>query len=922
MAAKKDPWQTPAMRQYKTFKDRHTDCVLFFRMGDFYELFGDDAELAARTLGITLTQRSAGLPMAGVPQHSVDGYLRRMIEAGHRVAVCDQIEDPKDVKGVVERAVTRIITPGTLVEESLLADGEANTLGAIAFLEDGDNPGTRVALAVVEVSTGVFTILETSAAEVPDELASRSVRELIVAETATGDPPPRAQAVSASLGVALTTRPAWEFRFDEAMRILCDHYGVSSLEGFGLADDDLAIPAAGAIIRYLRAAHAMDGGAASDTEKARERFREHVGERSLAHLAPPKRENDSKHLQLDAQALRSLEIERTIKPTGQDEADGSLSSLFSSRSSRCVTPMGRRLVREWLRRPLADIDAIGARHSCIRTLVGDRVLGEELAEVLSRVQDVPRIVARVALNRASPRDVVALGRSLVVIDVLAECLEGAPAFARVWEELISCREALSPIAARIERECVDDPPSHLREGGLIRDGIDAELDEARRLQRDAGEWLAEYQAQLVEQHDLPSLKVGYNKVFGYYIELPVAQARRAPDVFTRKQTLKNAERYITPELKSFEDKVLTAGERAVTREQALFSAMCVAIREQASTAGVFANAVAEIDVLRCFADRAVLRGWVEPEFVDKPGVLDIKEGRHPVLEELLGSEFVANDIELGDENGSLALITGPNMAGKSTYIRQVALITLLAHAGSFVPCQSARLGLCDRIFTRIGADDALHRGQSTFMVEMTETARVLHGCTELSLVILDEIGRGTSTLDGLSLAWAIAERLAGIGDQTAPRPRTLFATHYHELTSLSDRHPELVRNLHVQVREFRDEIVFLHRVASGAATASFGVQVARLAGVPGNVIERARELLESLRVSHAEVDHQHVPEPKTSATSQMGLFTEFIEHPVVGELRELKIESMSPLQAFDELRRLTDRARKATSSEESWHERE
>ncbi|MEO1128672.1 MAG: DNA mismatch repair protein MutS [Planctomycetota bacterium] len=962
---------TPAMRQYASFKERHPDCVLFFRMGDFYEMFDDDAVTAHKALGLTLTQRSEGIPMAGVPYHQLDTYLRRMIEAGFRVAVCDQVQDPKEAKGVVARAVTRVVTPGTLVEDSLLSDDAANTLAAVCFLEAGEAPDARVGVAIAELSTGAFTILDCRADELADELARRRPAELLYAEAGM-DAPPRVARVLEPLGLSGTPRPGWHFRASDALESLLEQYGVTTLAGFGLSDDDPAIAAAGAIVRYMRETQALDAsdlptseGASSGSAAAMT-----IRKRSLAHLAPPRRESHAHFLKIDAVSLRALEVEQTVRT---EQVDGSLLGVLSQSTCACRTAMGKRLLREWLCRPLADRALIEARQSAVATLVEDTRSGRALAEAIDGVQDVARIVARVGLGRATPRDVVALGRSLGRIDAITSALQNAPAFETHRASLEDVRTKLEPVAQRIEALCVESPPAHLREGGLIRDGMDAALDEARGLQRDSHAWLAEYQASLIEEHDLPSLKVGFNKVFGYYIELPAAQARRAPAQFTRKQTLKNAERYITPELKEYEDKVLSAGDIAVQRELELFASLCDEVAGIIGPAGRFAETVAELDVLGCFARRASMKQWVRPMLADEPA-LDITQGRHPVLEEILGGEFVPNDCGLGRHRGteaqrhegeeqepsaenndgggnppgrsdghdggaSLALITGPNMAGKSTYIRQVALITLLAHTGSFVPAEAATIGLTDRIFTRIGADDALHRGQSTFMVEMIETANILHNATDRSLVILDEIGRGTSTLDGLSLAWALAEFLSdgatqrrsdeggeegteGADEGHAARrssgPRTLFATHYHELTDLAERLPGRVVNLHVAVREWGEEIVFLHHIRPGRASGSYGIHVARLAGLPTSVIDRANDLLQSLTVSHAAERSIPAQAQQPSAPSgQMSLFTEYVPHPVLEELKGVDLTRLSPLDAFDALRRMQEKVSDgATAPEE------
>ncbi len=933
------------MRQYDAFKKRHPDCLLLFRMGDFYELFDEDAVTAHKALGITLTQRTEGIPMAGVPYHAVETYLRRLISQGFRVAVCDQIQDPKEAKGVVERAVTRVLTPGTLVDESLLDESAPNNLAAAAFLDAGDGPDARVALAIVELSTGAFTVLETTSGGLIDELARRKASELLFAEAPAGlpasertggAPPPRIDRVLRALSIPGSPQPAWHFRAEEAREALLKHFGVASLSGFGLRDDDPTIPAAGAIIRYLRATQSMDdpvlaGRGVAEGHRSGTAAALVPRWKSLAHIQPPRRENPDGFLTIDAVSLRALEVERTIRNASGVIApdhraplgDGSLLGLFLTGQGACRTPMGKRLLRDWLCRPSAQREVIEQRHACVSVLVEDGRTAAALEGSFRGVQDVPRLSARVSLGRASPRDLVALARALARLAPIADAISGAPAFARYGALLEAVRPALAELAADISRACVDEPPAHLRDGGLIRPGIDAELDEARALQESSGKWLAEYQARLIALHDLPSLRVGYNKIFGYFIELPAAQARRAPAEFTRRQTLRNAERFITPELKEYEDKVLSAADRALAREQDLFARLCSRASAQARAIAQFAQTIAELDVFLCFAARARAKAWNRPAMVAEP-VLAVTQGRHPVLEEVLGANFVPNDVTLGlgppsqdprpkTQDTSLALITGPNMAGKSTFIRQVALIVLLAHAGSFVPADAATIGITDRIFTRIGADDALHAGQSTFMVEMVETASILHHATPRSLIVLDEIGRGTSTLDGLALAWAIAERLAGatsgtagrIG-QEAPTPRTLFATHYHELTDIADRLPGRVVNLHVAVREWGDEIIFVHRIQPGRSSRSYGIHVARLAGLPPEVVRRADEVLETLSVSHGAGAAATPREPAARERTQLRLF-ESPDHPAIAELKRLDLDHLTPVQAFDALRALRDR---------------
>ncbi len=976
-----DPRDTPAMRQYYRFKRQHPDCTLLFRIGDFYEMFDDDAVKVSKAIGLTLTQRTEGVPMCGMPFHQLETYLRKLLNAGFRVAVCEQTETPETAKErggggtVIERAVTRVLTPGTLVDEALLESDAPSTLAAVCFTGEGDH--SPAVAAVVDLSTGRFEVFESPGETLGDELARRRVSELVYSQTADGKEPPRVKVLLTVLGTSGTPQPSWFFRMDEAREALLKQYGVATLEGFGFGPDDAAIRAAGAVVRYLQltqlpqdsqsptptSGNTGANGAAASTA------------RSLSHLQPPRRDEPSAGCVLDGTTLRSLEVLRTIRAApggggGGDEGDGSLFGVFASSRTfpGCRTAMGKRLLREWLCRPLRDIAAIEARQKCVATLIEDRQTAAALSAAMENVQDIARIAGRLALGRANPRDVVALGRSLAQVTPVGEAIANAPAFAALKGRIDALSAKLRPLAERIADRCVESPPPHLREGGLFKDGFDPELDEARRLGRDAAGWMAEYQARLINEHQLPSLKVGYNKIFGYYIELPSAQSKRAPDAFTRKQTLKNAERYITPELKDFESRASTAEARALAREQSLFEDLCDRARGLIPEITAFADAVAELDVLACFAEKAVRRRWVKPEIVDRP-VLGLEQGRHPVLDERLERNFVPNDLWLGDGasgslagwgsgasdgvterrsdgvkgaepssetpslghsvTASLALITGPNMAGKSTFIRTAALLTLLAHTGSFVPADKAVVGLTDRIFTRIGADDALHAGQSTFMVEMTETARILNHATARSLVILDEIGRGTSTLDGLSLAWAIAETLAGTTKTLAASahqasPRVLFATHYHELTDLEEMFPGRVVNLHVSVREWGEEIVFLHRILPGRTDRSYGVHVAKLAGLPAATVARAKEILETLAVQHhgptggsggsskgageqgSKGAKIAVPAP---STGQLALFTEYVAHPAVDELREVKLDALTPLQAFDVLRKLKEMTR-------------
>ena len=744
--------RTPAMQQFDRFKASHPDCVLFFRMGDFYEMFDDDAVLCHQVLGITLTERSPGTPMAGVPHHALEPYLRKLVEQGFRVAVCDQIQDPKEAKGVVDRAVTRVLTPGTLVDETLLDDGVTNVVAAVLIQAAGGTHSSAEPtgiFAACEISTGTFETCRLPLSRLLDEVMRIGPREVLFAGDSRAKEPDDAsdelkslrEELSQRLAPVETFRPAWTFRAPDAAEILTRHFGVAAVQGWGYEDDDPQIQAAGALLHYLietQAPRAGEGGGATEGSSTATS----ADTRPLAHLMPPKSRDLGGHLIVDATSLASLEIERTIR--GGQTTGALLSVLPTPR-----TPMGKRLIRDWLCFPLATIDAIVARQDMVQTLVDNVGFRERLQDELRAIQDVARINARIAMRRATPRDLCALGQSLAPARNIAECLAEHDAFAGNAAALDTANTSLAPLAERLQRECVDTPPAHMRTGGLIRDGVDPELDEARSLQRDSAVWLADYQAELAETSGIPSLKTGYNKVFGYYIEITHAHRDKVPAAFHRKQTLKNAERYITPELKDYEEKVLTAESRAFAREQYLFDELCRLAAAAGDACRAYADLIAEIDVLIAFARCESDRGWTRPTMTPDR-VIQIRDGRHPVLDRTLDGGFVPNDCSLDASGGRLALITGPNMAGKSTFIRQVALLTLLAHAGAWVPAASATIGLTDRIFTRIGASDELHAGRSTFMVEMTETANILHHATDRSLVILDEIGRGTSTLDGLS----------------------------------------------------------------------------------------------------------------------------------------------------------------------------
>lgn len=896
---------SPMMQQYHEAKRAAGDALLLFRMGDFYELFFDDAKVAARTLGIALTSRDKGddpVPMAGFPYHQLDPYLAKIIAAGHRAAICEQVEDPKQAKGIVKREVTRIVTPGTLTDDSLLDPQASNFLAAIAISSASAKSAACAGIAWVDISTGRFYAATLAVEQIADHLARIQPAELLVSDDSLSLPR------EVTDDVAITRRQAWTFGRTAALESLTKHFGTQTLEGFGFnpdADADVvtALRAAGAILNYLE-----------ETQKA-----------SLAHINRLTPYSSDERLAIDPAARRSLEIVATIR---DGRRDGSLLGTLD----RTVTCLGARLLSDWLAAPLTDVTAINARLDAVAELMTNAALTAQLRESLKQIYDIQRLLARVITGRASPRDLSFVGRTLACLPKIKAKLTGrSSALLRQLEERIDlCADIRGPL----EQALVDECPLTARDGGFIRPGYRADVDELRGLMAGGKQWMAEYQAAESERTGIANMKVGFNSVFGYFLEVTHTHREKIPANYIRKQTLKNAERYVTPELKEYEEKVLSAEDKLKTLEQELF----LRLREMVSAAAVrlqaTADALAEADVLASLAELARSRNYVRPTVVSEP-VLDIEAGRHPVLDitEPDGT-FVPNGLQCraraNDEArmtndeckssdhstfgirhssfGSVLLITGPNMAGKSTYIRQAALLTLMAQMGSFVPARRAVIGVADRIFARVGASDELSRGQSTFMVEMTETARILNTATAHSLVILDEIGRGTSTYDGLSLAWSIVEHIHNeIG------ARTMFATHYHELTDLEEQLSG-VRNYNVAVKEWDDQVVFLHQIVPGAADKSYGIHVSQLAGVPRSVNDRAREVLQWLEAQHEAADGAAakssfaVPRPSTNGNGdrptshwQMTLFG-FEEHPLLEEIRATDLDGMDADSALDLLK--------------------
>ena len=871
---------SPAMRQYATAKAEHPDALLFFRMGDFYELFFEDAVTASRELQLTLTarDRERAVPMCGVPYHAADGYLQKLLRRGFRVAICEQMEDPKLAKGVVKREVTRVLTPGTALDPNAGA-AENTFLAALAVLPDGKAAG----VALLDLSTGEFRTTEMrgphAACEAAEEIARNRPREVLLpANLHLGSRQPALDGTEPDDDVLATirTRTAvddWAFQPDYALPLLQNHFRAHSLEGFGLAHRTAAASAAGALLHYLR------------TTKHTE----------LEHLEVPRFYERSTALELDAVSVRNLEL---VEPLFSGESQ---QTTLCYAVDSCRTPMGKRLLRSVLLRPSINADEIAARHDAVAEAVASLPVRERLRRSLEGVLDLERLLARLALDSAGPREVVALGRTLAALPLVLQALDDLQ-HGR-WHTLRNGFDALPDTCARINAVLVEEPPLRLGEGSAIAESVDAELDELRTLSRSGRDAITAIEERERTRTGIGSLKVRFNNVFGYYLEVTRANLANVPPDYERKQTLVNAERYTTPELKDYERKILSAQERIAEIERRIFTALRLELLEAASRMRETARRVAETDLLANFAHLAALRGWTRPEIVRDSTVLEFAEARHPVvelrLEESGTGRFIPNSGFLdGTDGPSLSLITGPNMGGKSTYLRMAALLVILAQSGSFVPAVSMRVGLVDRIFTRIGASDNVARGRSTFMVEMTETAAILNSATASSLVLLDEMGRGTATYDGLSLAWATVEHLH---DRVGAR--TLFATHYHELTLLQEKLHRL-KNLRVACRETPTGIVFLHQVEPGAADRSYGIEVAKLAGLPREVIARARAVLKlHERAESASTAAAAQAVQPAAAPLQMTMFTPLSQR-VVDRVRALDVDRMTPMDALQLLAEL------------------
>jgi len=870
------------MRQYSGIKAQHRDAILFFRMGDFYEMFYEDAVTAARVLGLTLTSRNNGaaaeVPLAGVPIKAADGYVRKLVERGFKVAICEQLEDPKQATGIVERGVIEVVTPGTPLDEAML-DRERNTW-LVAVTAEGRAPASaasgagggsrgtvgkarwdaeRIGLAWIDCSTGEFGVAEPATDQLVAEIKRLSPAELLVPREWRGDVAAPDVGVLADLVAApraldpvkewrsdlpVSFRDGWRFEVETARADLCRRFEVCGLDGFGLADFGIGIGAGGAIVQYV----------------------EEVQPGALAGLRPPRPLLSAEHMAIDDATLANLEILEPLR-------DGGKAATLLGVIDRTRTAPGARRIRQWVARPLTDRARIVERHLAIEALVQDGVAREKLAQALDGVHDLERLAGRAASGRAVPRDLVALADTLRAVPVVRGVIEGlgrgvldgaSDVPSDRWAVLASALIGHSDVVALIDEAVVDEPPAALGEGPVIRDGHDPELDRFRSARRDGKDWIAKLQATERERTGISSLKVGFNKVFGYYLEVTKTHLAKVPDAWIRKQTISTGERYVTPELKEVENEILGAEERIGAREAELFGLVRSRVGEHAAELQSTADALAEVDVLASLADVAARNGWSRPKMTDEIGV-SIEGGRHPVVERWLqGETFVPNDTRLDSEDTQIVILTGPNMSGKSTYLRQIGLIAVLGQMGSWVPAENARLGIVDRLFTRVGASDNLARGQSTFLVEMIETANILHNATDRSLVLLDELGRGTSTFDGLAIAWAVTEYLhEGLG-----HPQTVFATHYHELTEVESLLPR-VKNYQVEVKEYGNEVVFLKRVSRGPSDRSYGIHVGKLAGLPDEVVQRAEELLKNL-----ERGRNRSAEPMRDASWQLSMFSQ------------------------------------------------
>jgi len=864
---------TPMMRQYLDIKSKHKDAILFFRMGDFYEMFFDDAKIASKILEITLTSRNKekdkSVPMCGVPYHASESYIARLINAGYNVAICEQIEDPKKAKGIVKRNVIRIVTPGTILNSPLVGSKENQYLASFVLSEE-----KVIGFAITDISTGEFLITELDGTshfqKLKDELSRWNPRELLIPNNISDN-----EEISdyiKTLDISINPYDDWVFSYDHAYRLFLDHFKVISLDGYGCESRRVAVQAGGAILQYLQ-----------ETQKI-----------FLAHINKLTYYNTENYMIIDPSTQRNLEL---LKSLGDESKKGSLLDILDL----TITPMGGRKIKKWILRPLLNASEIRKRQDVVDEFLSNTILRGEVREALKEVYDLERLAGRISLSAANARDLSALKKSVLVLPRLNKLINQSSS--PLLNDLLSKWDNLQDIGELIERSIQESPPYSINEGGMIKEGFNSKLDELRKITKAGKDWISNFEAQEKKKTGINNLRVGYNKVFGYYIEVTKKNIPLIPPDYIRKQTLVNAERYIIPELKEYEIKVLNAQEEICVLEYNIFQEIRESIIKEVNRIQKIAGIISTIDVLASFAEASSLYNYVKPK-INENDVIHIAEGRHPVLEQIdVNNKFVPNDALIDCENNQILIITGPNMAGKSTYLRQVALIVLMAQTGSFVPAKQAEIGMVDRIFTRVGAQDFLTRGQSTFMVEMNEAANILNNATKKSLIILDEIGRGTSTFDGISIAWSIVEY---IHDKL--EAKTLFATHYHELADLS-LVLKKIRNYNFAVKEWNNEIIFLRRIVLGSTDRSYGIQVARLAGIPKEILERAKEVLSNLE--NTELDNKGKPKisyKKRGDQEEMGeqfsLFAKRVD-VLMEEIKRIDINNTTPMEAIKILHKIS-----------------
>ncbi|NLP01735.1 MAG: DNA mismatch repair protein MutS [Fibrobacter sp.] len=861
---------TPLMRQYLEIKARYPETVLLYRMGDFYEMFNEDAKIASKVLGITLTSRNHGgaenVPLAGFPYHALDRYANRLVKAGYKIAICEQTEDPKQAKGIVKRDIVEIITAGTATEDSFI-DERANNF-IMSFHPDGE----KVGVAVCDLSTGLFQLEEVDKSEVENEIVRTDPSEILLSDIENH--PLRDIIRESSKSVVLSSYDAWKFSFENACEAIKDHFRIISVQGLGLEGFNSGVCAAGALLLYLKEQKKND----------------------LQHISAIVPRTLSEFSELDPATIRNLEL---LKPLQNDDVGGTLISVLDKTS----TAMGARLLRRWVVSPLKNPASITERLNCVEYFKKDAFVRGELELLLKRVSDIERLISRITFERANARDLCALKNSLMIFPRIIKALSEADV--PLLKQLVQSLEGFDPIASKIDAAIVDNPPLSIREGGMIKAGVNAELDEIRNASVNGKQWIAKLQETERERTGISSLKVGFNKVFGYFIEISKSNLEGVPADYIRKQTLVNAERFITPELKEMESRILGAEERLSSLEYEIFVALRKEISSQCARIQNAAVAIATLDIFLSLGRIASEYQYCRP-ILTQGGDLVIKDGRHPVVERMSSvGQFIPNDLEMIKKESQILLITGPNMAGKSTFLRQNALIAIMAQMGSFVPASFAQIGIVDKFFTRVGASDRLSRGQSTFLVEMIEVANILNNATDESLILLDEVGRGTSTFDGISIAWAVAEYLH---ETTGKRGRTLFATHYHELAELSILYPR-IKNFHVKVKEWNDQIIFLRKIDTGSCDHSYGIQVARLAGIPRKVIIRAREILANLENMELTPDHKPVLArhyEEKSRKDQLELFSgvqmnaiDSAYSELIHQIQNIDIDTLTPINALN-----------------------